>query len=129
MSAAEACRQLLRLAGAVCYWDAAGRMCALSLANHAPTTHLDLEAGAILDGRFGREVGQLTGQSTFGNAHASNLNLGQESMALGMRVHRVYTDYRITSLAHAQDVQGYFWDVGRRTGRNETVTVPLRPDA
>ncbi len=128
-SAAEACRQLLRLAGAVCYWNEDGQMVALCLADYAPTAHLDITEDKILNGQFTSRANTLTSQSTFGNACASNLNLGQESMTIGMRIHQMYTDYRIASLEHAQDVQTHLWDAGRRSGRNETITVPLRPDA
>jgi hypothetical protein len=129
ISAAEACRQLLRLAGATCYWNESGQMYALCLANYAPVSHLDITEANILEGTFTSRANTLTSQSTFGNTHATNLNLGQQSMSLGMRIHQIYTDYRLTSLEHAQDVQACLWDMGRRTGRNESITIPLRPDA
>ena len=128
MNGADAVRELLRLAGGVAWPDVNGNLYGVNLYAYGPLTYIEAGPSEILSAEYGSLAYYATSLRVFGTGAASASELGSESMDLGLRVSRSYDDYRANSSTITGQMQNYLWTRARISGRDEKVTIPMRPD-
>jgi len=129
MNGADAVRELLRLAGGVAWPDVDGNLYGVNLYAYGPLTYIEAGPSEILSAEYGSLAYYATSLRVFGTGAASASELGSESMDLGLRVSRSYDDYRANSATITGQMQQYLWTRARISGRDERITIPMRPDA
>lgn len=128
MNAADAVRELLRLAGGAAWPDADGNLYGVNLYGYGPLNYVEIGPAEILRARYTLAANYATSPRVFGTGVAAAAELSSESMYLGLRITRSYDDYRVTTSTIANNMQRYLWTRARISDREEEVTIPMRPD-
>lgn len=128
MNAADGVRELLRLAGSVAWPDAQGNLYGVNLYGYSPLDRVEIGPSEILRAEYTLATNYATSPRVFGTNVAAATELSSESMAISLRITRSYDDYRVTTSTIAQNMQLYLWTRARISGREEKITIPMRPD-
>lgn len=133
---AQACRQLLELAGSIAIFRVGAsetvpsvKMRAFNLYGYSPASHVSIgDQEEVLLGEYTLRRYEATAARTHGDATGSASEADTQSMALGLRLKDTYQDHRITASAMAADHTTYAWALAINSDRQEVLTVPIRPE-